>query len=113
MISFDNKWRQHHPNAFGTVKWYDQRSMISPYWAKVDEVSQDLLIDKWPEARSRVFYQTYERNAAMSQGTKDILSRAQKDVSESGKLFWLQYRCAQQLVDNHYYCLKNRSKYPL
>lgn len=82
-MSFDYEWRQHYPWTFGTKWWYNKRSIISPFWGKVDEFSRDLLIDKWPEASSKVFYQTYERNAAMSQKTKDILSRAKKDVSES------------------------------
>lgn len=59
--------------------------MLSPFWAQVDEVSQDLLTNEWPDARSKVFYHTYERNAAMSQNTKDILLRAQKDVSNSSE----------------------------
>ncbi|XP_067927983.1 serine-rich adhesin for platelets-like [Watersipora subatra] len=83
LMSFDLDWMQYYPWSFGLNYWYEQQSFFSPLWSIADEVTMSLLSDDWPQARTQIYYQVYERAVGMSDQTAAILSRAEQDVLDS------------------------------
>ena len=75
----------YYPWYFGSNDWYKTLSILSPHWGRSDEAVMGLLSDEWPEARTRIYYQVYQRSAIMDTQTTAILDRAELDVASSCK----------------------------
>ena len=73
----------YYPWRFGVNSWYQKLSFMSPLWGLADEVTMARISKEWPEARTRIYYQVYERSAGMSDHTTAILDRAKQDVEHS------------------------------
>jgi len=84
-MGFELEYRPSTPWRLGTNGWYNQKSLISPFWALSDEITLGLLPEECSNSRSKVYYQEYERSVAMSDETRIILDRAMVDVQNSCK----------------------------
>lgn len=82
-LSADGRYRQNCPTLFGTDPYFDTVPLIAPFWGQSDEATMKLLENEWPEARTRVLYNTYDTKSGSSVA-KEILARAKEDVLLSG-----------------------------
>ncbi|XP_067928014.1 mucin-like protein [Watersipora subatra] len=80
MLTFNQPIREDHPSVFGSNLGYINKPVIAPFWSKSDEVTLSLLADSWPQARTRVFYNTYDSRDG---GNDAIFTRAANDVANS------------------------------
>lgn len=95
----------YYPWYFGSNDWYKTLSILSPHWGRSDEAVMGLLSDEWPEARTRIYYQVYQRSAIMATQTTAILDRAELDVASSCKYtsfffnnFWYSVHLHSNLI---------------
>lgn len=104
MLTLNQVWREGYPTVFETDSWYDDKPIIAPYWAQSDEAVMELLSEEYPDAKSAVYHQVYQKSSSMDQATSDVLARAAEDVANHGMNFcWLMDKFEKQYYSKSSY----------
>ena len=85
ILQFNLEWRLYYPYPLETSSWYDDIAVIAPFWSYSNEYLMHTLGDIFPNATSKVYYNSYQASFNADVHTREILARAKADVADSGE----------------------------